>query len=50
MEIKITKLKVKEVATATSKGISFEQEKISDTCFCCGKSAKSITFRKTSSA
>jgi prolyl-tRNA synthetase len=34
--------KVKEVATATSRCIPFEQEKISDTCFCCGKSAKSM--------
>lgn len=36
--------KVKEVATATSRCIPFEQEKISDTCFCCGKSAKSMVI------
>ena len=29
--------KVKEVATATSRCIPFEQEKVSDTCLCCGK-------------
>ena len=29
--------KVKEVATATSRCIPFEQEKVAETCLCCGK-------------
>lgn len=32
--------KVKEVATATSRCIPFEQETVGDTCLCCGKPAK----------
>jgi len=32
--------KVKEMATATSRCIPFEQEKVGETCFCCGGDAK----------
>jgi prolyl-tRNA synthetase len=35
-------IRVKEEATATSRCIPFEQEKISDTCFVCGKPAKEM--------
>ncbi|WP_211285171.1 proline--tRNA ligase [Sporomusa acidovorans] len=34
--------KVKEVATATSRCIPFEQEKAGETCLCCGKPAKHL--------
>jgi prolyl-tRNA synthetase len=32
--------RVKEAATATSRCIPFEQEKVGENCFCCGKEAK----------
>jgi len=32
--------KVKEMATATSRCIPFEQENVGESCFCCGKEAK----------
>lgn len=37
-------LKVKEDTTATSRCMPFEQEKITDTCVCCGKPAKSMVY------
>lgn len=37
-------LKIKEDTTATSRCIPFEQEKISDTCVCCGKTAKHMVY------
>jgi prolyl-tRNA synthetase len=37
-------LEVKEKATATSRCIPFEQEKISDTCFVCGKPADKMVL------
>jgi prolyl-tRNA synthetase len=37
-------LEVKENATATSRCIPFEQEKISDTCFVCGKPADKMVL------
>jgi prolyl-tRNA synthetase len=36
--------KIKEETTATSRCIPFEQEKISDTCVCCGKEAKEMVY------
>jgi prolyl-tRNA synthetase len=36
--------KIKEETTATSRCIPFEQEKMSDTCVCCGKEAKEMVF------
>jgi len=36
--------KIKEETTATSRCIPFEQEKISDTCVCCGKEAKELVY------
>ena len=37
-------LKIKEDTTATSRCIPFEQEKISDTCVCCGKPAEKMVY------
>ncbi len=36
--------KIKEETTATSRCIPFEQEKVSDTCVCCGKEAKELVY------
>mgnify|MGYP003505738853 CR=1 FL=1 len=36
--------KIKEDTTATSRCIPFEQEKISDTCVCCGRPAKQLVY------
>ena len=36
--------KLKEVAGVTSRCMPFEQEEISDTCVCCGKKAKAMTY------
>src|SRR5690625_134259 len=36
--------KIKEETTATSRCIPFEQERISDTCVCCGKEAKELVY------
>ena len=36
--------KIKEVTTATSRCMPFNQEKISDVCVCCGKPAKSMVY------
>ena len=36
--------KLKEVAGVSSRCIPFEQEKISDTCVCCGKPAKEMVY------
>lgn len=35
---------VKEETQVTSRCIPFEQEKVSDTCFCCGKEAKELVY------
>ncbi len=37
-------LKIKEDTGATSRCMPFEQEKIADTCVCCGKQAKSLVY------
>ena len=37
-------LKIKDDTTATSRCMPFEQEKIADTCVCCGKPAKSLVY------
>ena len=37
-------LKIKEMTTATSRCMPFEQEKISDKCVCCGKPAKTMVY------
>lgn len=37
-------LKVKEETTATSRCMPFEQEKLADTCVCCGKPAKTMVY------
>ena len=37
-------MKIKEDTTATSRCIPFEQEKITDTCVCCGKSATKLVY------
>ena len=37
-------LKVKEEAGLTSRCMPFEQEKLTDTCICCGKPAKSMVY------
>ena len=37
-------LKIKEDTTATSRCMPFDQEKISDTCVCCGKPAKKLVY------
>lgn len=37
-------LKIKEDTTATSRCMPFEQEKISDTCICCGRQAKAMVY------
>lgn len=36
--------KIKEDTTATSRCMPFRQEKLSDTCICCGKPAKSMVY------
>ena len=36
--------KVKEIATATSRCIPFEQEKVGESCFCCGGEAKHMVI------
>jgi len=36
--------KIKELTTATSRCIPFEQENFSDTCVCCGKPAKQMVY------
>ena len=36
--------KVKEIATATSRCIPFEQENVSETCMCCGKQAQHMVI------
>ncbi|HCW03318.1 MAG TPA: proline--tRNA ligase [Clostridium sp.] len=36
--------KIKEITGATSRCIPFEQEKVSDTCVCCGKTAKDMVY------
>ena len=36
--------KIKELTTATSRCIPFEQEELSDTCVCCGKKAKHMVY------
>ena len=37
-------LKIKDDTTATSRCMPFEQEKIADTCVCCGKPAKALVY------
>ncbi len=37
-------LKIKEDTGATSRCMPFEQERISETCICCGKPAKSLVY------
>lgn len=37
-------LKIKEDTTATSRCMPFEQTKLSDTCVCCGKPAKTLVY------
>lgn len=37
-------LKIKEDTTATSRCMPFEQERIADTCVCCGKPAKKLVY------
>ena len=37
-------LKIKEDTTVTSRCMPFEQEKLSDTCVCCGKPAKTMAY------
>lgn len=36
--------KIKEDTTATSRCIPFEQEKVADTCVCCGREAKELVI------
>ena len=36
--------KIKEDTTATSRCMPFEQEKLAETCVCCGKPAKSLVY------
>ena len=36
--------KIKEDASATSRCMPFEQEKLSDKCVCCGKPAKAMVY------
>ncbi|MFD2130544.1 proline--tRNA ligase [Pseudogracilibacillus auburnensis] len=36
--------KIKEETQVTSRCIPFEQEKLADTCFCCGKKAKEMVY------
>jgi prolyl-tRNA synthetase len=36
--------KIKEEAAATSRCMPFEQEKVADTCVCCGKPAKKLVY------
>lgn len=37
-------MKIKEDTTATSRCMPFEQEKLADTCVCCGKPAKTMVY------
>jgi len=37
-------LKIKEDTTATSRCMPFEQHRLSDTCVCCGKPAKTLVY------
>ena len=37
-------LKLKEEADVSSRCMPFEQEEISDTCVCCGRSAKKLVY------
>lgn len=37
-------MKIKEDTTATSRCMPFEQEKLSDVCVCCGKTAKTMVY------
>jgi prolyl-tRNA synthetase len=37
-------VKVKELTAATARCIPFEQENLSDKCFCCGKEAKKLVY------
>lgn len=37
-------LKIKEDTTATSRCMPFEQERIAETCVCCGKPAKTLVY------
>src|SRR5699024_1647643 len=36
--------KIKEETSATSRCIPFEQEKVSDSCVCCGREAKEMVY------
>ena len=36
--------KIKEVMSATSRCMPFEQEQIADTCVCCGRPAKKMVY------
>lgn len=36
--------KIKEITTATSRCMPFEQEKLSETCVCCGRPAKAMVY------
>ena len=36
--------KIREVTGATSRCMPFDQEKVSDTCVCCGKKAKNLVY------
>ena len=36
--------KIKELTTATSRCMPFHQEKIGETCVCCGKPAKKMVY------
>ncbi len=36
--------KIKELTTATSRCMPFEQEKLADTCVCCGRPAKAMVY------
>ena len=36
--------KIKEVMSATSRCMPFEQEKIADTCVCCGRPATKMVY------
>ena len=37
-------MKLKEEADVTSRCMPFEQEKLSDTCVCCGRAAKKLVY------
>ena len=40
----VCEAEIKEKTGATSRCIAFEQEQLSDVCFCCGKKAKSMLY------